>query len=190
MRLTLTCLVFITSRLETHFWEHFSLAASERAEAFWASEPEADVCVRPVLEERPGQRGRQEQEVLLSQRETPVSLCNPGEPPLLSASFLLMFNHLLGSGGPKTNGWCSSVPMRGKSGRRFDRSRPKNQSQSSLRYFFLYISAFFQIPALFSHSREIPPATKPLPPSLLSPDLHARDGREEVRLHRELHVCT
>lgn len=37
-----------------------------------ASEPEDDVCLRPVLAERSAQRSRQEQEVLLSQSQTHV----------------------------------------------------------------------------------------------------------------------
>lgn len=37
-----------------------------------ASQPEVDVRVRPVLEERSAERGRQEQEVLLSQSQTHV----------------------------------------------------------------------------------------------------------------------
>lgn len=78
MALIQTCVK--QTKLVTKFLEHFSSAASQCAETFWASEPEADVCVRPVLEERPGQRGRQEQEVLLSQRKTPVSLSNPWKP--------------------------------------------------------------------------------------------------------------
>lgn len=80
-------LFFFPHYVKTNFSELFSSAACEHAETFRAPEPEADVCVRPVLEERPGQRGRQEQEVLLSQSKTPVSPSGPGNPePLRSVS--------------------------------------------------------------------------------------------------------
>lgn len=98
---------FATSPIGRAIDHEISISPTDLAEKIRASKPEDDVCLRPVLAERPTQRSRQEQEVLLSQSQTHVRGGLGGSGG--GGVYVLdeETDSLFASGGPKTPGWCS-----------------------------------------------------------------------------------
>lgn len=173
-------------------------AAFQCTKEVWPSKSEDDVCLWPVLEKWPTQRGWQKQEVLLSQGTTHVSVTKVSNMWIVDRRWIntskssIQYIHtnwgpvFVSQVGERQAGGACKFPWKEK----VDNSQTTSNQKThpvSVRGTCPTFSHFYPKIDCFLTETNFHQC---LPNNFSSSDLHARDSWQKVSVHRELHVCS